>query len=57
MEEVQMMTQKIGVEIRQIQEEFNCGEFEAVNILLQLVAQEDNAQMLEEFIRDLPKAA
>lgn len=44
-------------EIRQIQKEFKCDELAAVNILLQLVAQEDNAQMLEEFIRDLPKAA
>ena len=43
------MNQHIGVEIRQIQEEFNCDELEAVNILLQLIAHEERLiEMLEE---------
>ncbi|MBC8228991.1 hypothetical protein H8E77_05510 [bacterium] len=40
----------LNQEIAEIMEEFDCDELEAVNILLQLVAQEEN---IEELIEDL----
>ena len=43
------MTEKIGLEISSIQDEFSCDELEAVNILLQLIAHEERLiEMLEE---------
>ena len=44
-------------EVRQIQKEFNCGEFEAVNFLLQLIAQEDIVLFEEDLEQTLPQAA
>lgn len=43
-------------EIRQIQKDFKCDELEAVNILLQLIAQEE-FEKFTEFVGETLKAA
>lgn len=51
------MNQQIGFEIRQIQEDFKCDELAAVNILLQLIAQDEFENITEFGAETLPQAA
>lgn len=47
----------IRKEVHEIQKNFNCSEIEAVNILLQLIAQDEFEQFTEFEEQTLPKAA